>query len=69
MNSKRGFKRISFVLAAVAALASGIFAGMVPCTEYQTARSLWGLDDPIIVKEPSEQERQQLEQRKAKLRE
>lgn len=67
MNSKRGFKRITFTLAAVAALASGIFAGMVPCTEYQTARSLWGLDDPIIVKEPSEQELQQFNAWKKKM--
>ena len=55
MNSKRGFKRVTFTLAAVAALASGIFAGMIPCSEYQTARSFWGLTDPnwpVIVKEP-----------------
>ena len=59
MNSKRGFKRITFALAAVAALTSGIFAGMFPYTKCQTSRSLWGLDDPIVVKEPSEQELQQ----------
>jgi len=67
MNCKRGFKRITFALAVVVALASGIIAGMVPCTEFQTARSLWGLDDPFVVQKPSEQELQQFNAWKKKM--
>lgn len=70
MNSKRGFKRVIFTLATVVALASGIFTGMVPYTEYRTARSFWELADPnwqIIVKEPSEQELQQFNAWKIKM--
>lgn len=59
MNSKRGFKRITFMLAAIAAITSGILAGMIPYTEYKNAKKHWWTESLLLVKKPSEQELQQ----------
>ena len=53
MNWKRGFKRITHVLAIVIAIACGCVAGFLPFQEY---RSGWKLDAQLVVRQPTEKD-------------
>jgi hypothetical protein len=59
MNWKRGFKRIILVLSIIVAVFSGIFIGNIPYAKYHTTQHQPWIFDPIVVREPNEQEMKQ----------
>jgi hypothetical protein len=58
MNLRRGFWRITLVLAIVTSVICGVFAGIIPFEKYRTAQSHWWywMDAALIIKRPSDEE-------------
>ena len=56
LNLKKGFRRITFVLAVCAAIICGAIAVFVPISKKSHATSMWWIDDLPVVKKPTEQE-------------
>jgi hypothetical protein len=57
MNWKRGFKRITHVVAIVIAVACGIIAGFSPVQQYRSAcSSSWRLKAQLVIRQPTEKD-------------
>ena len=57
MNWKRGFKRITHVVAIVIAVACGVIAVYLPIHQHRYAlANWWGNNDPLVIKQPTEKD-------------
>jgi len=60
MNLRRGFQRITLILAILAGLVLAGFAGSMPFKKHRDA-SGWGLGDYIVVQPPSKEEKKEFD--------
>lgn len=61
MNLAKGLKRITLLMAIAAATGGGICFSAIPICKYYDAKNQWGVMDPIVVKQPNEQEIKQFD--------
>jgi hypothetical protein len=62
MTWAKGLKRITLLMAIVAAIVGGICIGMIPVQKYCHAQNQFGVSDPFVVQKPSEQEVKEFEE-------